>query len=70
LGKIPEDRREPHITPVFKRVKKEDPGNYRLVSLTLVPGKVMEQLILEPLPGTWWTRSCLEVISMDSQSHA
>lgn len=32
---------------VFKTVKKQDLENYRLVSLTLISGKVVEQLILE-----------------------
>lgn len=29
--------------------KKEDPGNYRLVTLTLICGEVLEQLILETI---------------------
>jgi len=44
---VPKDWRKANVTPGFKKGKKEDPGNYRLVSLTSIPGKVMEQLILE-----------------------
>ena len=38
------DLRKASVTPVFKKCKKEA-GNYRLVSLATIPGKVMEQLI-------------------------
>ncbi|KAK4816259.1 hypothetical protein QYF61_013893 [Mycteria americana] len=49
LSKIFDHSRKADVTPIFKKGKKEDPGNYRPVSLTSIPGKVMEQLNLETI---------------------
>ena len=44
--KVPDDCRFTNMTPIYKKGQKEDRGNYRPVSLTLVPGKVVERFVL------------------------
>ena len=44
-GTVPQDRRDAHIVPVFKKRERNQPSNYRPVSLTLVVSKIMEHII-------------------------
>ena len=43
---VPVDWKLANVTPIFRKGQKDDPGSYRPISLTSVPGKVMERTIL------------------------
>ena len=43
-GTVPDDWRCANVTPIFKKGKKADPGNYRPVSLSSIPCKLMDSL--------------------------
>uniref|UniRef100_A0A803SNX3 Reverse transcriptase domain-containing protein n=1 Tax=Anolis carolinensis TaxID=28377 RepID=A0A803SNX3_ANOCA len=46
-GEVPADWRRANVVPIFKKGKKNDPNNYRPVSLTSIPGKILEKIIKE-----------------------
>ena len=43
---FPVDRKLAYVFPVIKKSKKEDPNSYGPVSLTSVPSKIMEKMML------------------------
>ena len=48
-GEIPQEWRSATITPIYKKGKRSDPGNYRPVSLTSVPCKRCESLVKDAI---------------------
>ena len=45
----PEDWKKAHVTPIFKKGKKDNPANYRPISLTCIISKLMEHIIVSAL---------------------
>ena len=47
LGELPAIRKKAIVVPIYKGGKREDPSNYRLISLTCITCKVLESLIAD-----------------------
>ena len=48
-SEVPTDWKKANVTPIFKKGRKSDTGNYRPISLTSIAGKVMESLIKQEI---------------------
>nr|XP_047141425.1 uncharacterized protein LOC105844248 [Hydra vulgaris] len=48
-GELPELWKSANITPLFKKGNKKDPLNYRPISLTSIPSKIIEKIIRKKL---------------------
>ena len=48
-GKVPDDWKTAHVTPIFKKGDKSKPSNYRPVSLTSICCKTLEHIIFSHL---------------------
>ncbi|XP_065516995.1 uncharacterized protein LOC136004431 [Lathamus discolor] len=48
-GEVPDDWKKGTITPIIKKGKMDDPGNYKPVTLTSVPVKILEEILLESM---------------------
>ena len=67
-GILPEDWKCANVTSIFKTGSKLDAGNYRPVSLTSVPCKILESLIRDSRPiwlNIWRIMSLYQRLSMD-----
>jgi len=48
-GEVPTEWKQANVVPIFKKGSKAKPGNYRPVSLTCIPCKIVESIIRDEL---------------------
>ena len=48
-SRVPGDWKLANVAPIFKKGKRDNPGNYRPVSLTSVVGKIMESILRDQI---------------------
>ena len=64
---IPSDWKTANVMPVFKKGQKDKPQNYRPISLTSVPSKVMEGVLNDAIVARKLT-ACYTMDNMVSRS--
>lgn len=65
-GEVSDDwkKKKGSVASIFKKGRKDDPGNYQSISFTSVPGKNMEQIFLEAMLRHMKEKSRYGLISM------
>ena len=68
-GTVPSDWRKANVTPIFKKGSKSDPGNYRPISLTSIPCKVMESIMRDEIVDHLVTQQLIKSTQHGFMSH-
>ena len=58
-GEVPVDQSLVKVMPIYSKVWKEDLRNDKPVSLTSVPGNVMEQIVLSAITRHVWDNQAI-----------
>jgi hypothetical protein len=58
-GEVPQDWKDANVTPIFKKGEHYEPANYRPVSLTSIPCKILEHIIVSSMMNHFDTNSIL-----------
>jgi hypothetical protein len=67
-GEVPEDWRRANVTPIFKKGKKTDPGNYRPMSLTSIYCRILESIIGDNLMDHLLRKDLLSWLAVSTAS--
>ena len=63
-GHVPNDWREANVVPLCKKGKKDDPKNYRPISLTSIFCKMMESILKDEIVNFLEKNLLLKIVSM------
>ena len=68
-GYVPQDWRNANVAPIFKKGQQYDPANYRPVSLTSIPCKIFEHVIVSAIMNHLETNEILRTEQHGFRKH-